>query len=233
MKDIPYIFNPNITFPGYLVRHRLVKGISRHADKMKGVMLDFGCGSKPYKSLFKVDKYVGLDFDGAGHSHAGEEIDYFYDGKKIPFEDSSFDSVFTSEVFEHVFNLPQILPEINRVMKKDAVILITCPFAIAEHETPVDFARYSSFGLKHIMEENGFEIIVQEKLGNSIEVITQFWLSYVDIHITRKLKKIPLLGSVIEIVNSTILNLFALGFGKIFPKGKELYLNNLILCRKK
>lgn len=233
MKDIPYIFNPNITFPGYFVRHHLVKGISRYADKMQGIMLDFGCGSKPYKSLFSVEKYIGLDFEGAGHSHAGEQIDYFYDGKKIPFEDNTFDSVFTSEVLEHVFNLPQILPEINRVMKKDAIILITCPFAIAEHETPVDFARYSSFGLRHMMEENGFEVIVQEKLGNSIEVIVQFWLSYLDIHITRKLKKIPLIGTFIEIVNSTILNLFAIGFGKIFPKGKELYLNNLILCRKR
>lgn len=233
MKDIPYIFNPNITFSGYLVRHRLVNGIFKYADKMQGIMLDFGCGSKPYKSLFRVEKYIGLDFEGAGHSHVGEQIDCFYDGKKIPFEDNTFDSVFSSEVFEHVFNLPLILPEINRVMKKDAFILITCPFAIAEHETPVDFARYSSFGLRHIMEENGFEIIAQEKLGNSIEVITQFWLSYLDIHFTRKLKKIPLIGTLFEIVNSTILNLFALGFGKIFPKGKELYLNNLILCRKR
>lgn len=232
-KNIRYIFNPNITFPGYFVRHRLVEGICKYADKMNGTMLDFGCGSKPYKSLFNVEKYVGLDYEGAGHSHVGEQIEYFYDGKKIPFEDNIFDSVFTTEVFEHVFNLTEILPEINRVMKKDALILITCPFAIAEHETPVDFARYSSFGLKHLMETNGFEIIAQEKLGNSIEVITQFWLSYLDIHITTHLKRIPLLGTLFEIINSTVLNLFAIGFGKIFPKGKELYLNNLILCKKR
>lgn len=232
-KNIPYIFNPNITFPGYFVRHRLFEGITKHAGKLGGVMLDFGCGSKPYQSLFKVDKYVGLDYDGEGHSHENEQIDYYYDGKTIPFDDNTFDSVFTTEVFEHVFNLPEILPEIRRVMKKDALILITCPFAIAEHETPVDFGRYSSFGLKHLMETNGFEIVVQEKLGNSIEVITQFWLSYLDIHIMNHLKKIPFLGNGIEIIHSTILNVFAILFGKFFPKGRELYLNNLILCRKK
>lgn len=231
-KEINYIFNPGLSFPGYLVRHRLVDGIERHAHFMKGTMLDFGCGSKPYKSLFKVD-YVGLDYDGEGHSHEGEQIDHYYDGKKIPFEDSFFDSVFTTEVFEHVFNLPEILPEINRVMKKDAVILITCPFAIAEHETPVDFGRYSSFGLKHLLETNGFEIVVQEKLGNSIEVITQCWLSYVTIHITPHLKKIPLIGTIFEAIHSTLCNLFAIGFGKVFPKGKELYLNNLVVCKKK
>ncbi len=231
-KPVPYIFNPNISFPGYLVRHRLLEAITRHAGQMRGEMLDFGCGSKPYQSLFKVDKYVGLDYDGEGHSHVGEQIDYYYDGKTIPFADKTFDSVFTTEVFEHVFNLTEILPEINRVMKTGAIILVTCPFAIAEHETPVDFGRYSSFGLKHLMHSNGFEIVVQEKLGNSIEVITQFWLSYLDIHITPHLKKIPLLGKAFEAINATLLNSFALGFGKVFPKGKELYLNNLVVCKK-
>lgn len=232
-KDINFIFNPNITYPGYFVRHRLVDGITRHANLMNGKMLDFGCGSKPYKILFKVEEYIGLDYDGEGHSHAGEQIDHYYDGKKIPFNDNTFDSVFTTEVFEHIFNLPEILPELHRVMKKDALILITCPFAIAEHETPVDFGRYSSFGLRYLMETYGFEIVVQEKLGNSIEVITQFWLSYLDIHITPHLKKIPLLGILFEKINATLFNLFAIGFGKILPKGKELYLNNLIVCRKK
>lgn len=233
IKDVRYIFNPSVNFPGYLVRHRLVQAIANHAHNMHGTMMDFGCGSKPYKSLFNVDKYVGLDYNGSGHSHDDEQIDFFYDGKTIPFEDNTFDSVFSTEVFEHVFNLNEILPEINRVMKKDGLILITCPFAIAEHETPVDFGRYSSFGLKHLMETNGFEVIIQEKLGNSIEVITQFILSYLAIHINPHLKKIPLLGYLFEAGSSIILNITALGIGKILPKGKELYLNNLILCKKR
>jgi SAM-dependent methyltransferase len=231
-KEIRKIFNPGIGFPGYFGRHRLLEGISRHVGNLKGVMLDFGCGSKPYKSLFNVTRYVGLDFENPGHPHTEEQIDFFYDGKKIPFEDDYFDSVFTSEVFEHVFNLQEILPEINRVMKKGALILVTCPFAISEHEVPIDFARYSSYGLKHIMQKNGFEIVVQEKLGNSIEVITQLRLAYLEMHITPHLKKIPLVGSLFELLTSAMLNLWAKGAGRILPQGKELYLNNLILCRK-
>jgi SAM-dependent methyltransferase len=225
-------FNPNITYPGYFVRHNLLKGIERHAVSMKGVMLDFGCGSKPYKSLFTVDRYIGLDFENPGHSHANETIDVFYDGQKIPFDNDYFDSVFTSEVFEHVFNLPQILPEIRRVMKKGALILVTCPFAISEHEAPIDFARYSSFGLRHLMQENGFEVIEQEKLGNSLEVMTALWQTYLEIHITPQLKKVPLLGSLLEFIYSSLLNLLTIIFVKILPKGKELYLNNLVVCKK-
>jgi SAM-dependent methyltransferase len=225
-------FNPNITYPGYFVRHNLWAGIKRHAGSMKGIMLDFGCGSKPYKSSFTVDRYIGLDFENPGHSHANETIDVFYDGKKIPFDNDYFDSVFTSEVFEHVFNLPQILPEIRRVMKKGALILVTCPFAISEHEIPIDFARYSSFGLRHLMQENGFEVIEQEKLGNSLETMTALLQTYLEIHITPQLKKIPLLGSLLEFIYSSLLNLLTIFFSKILPKGKELYLNNLIICRK-
>lgn len=231
-KNIPYDFNPDITFPAYLVRNRLFKGISKYAPKLTGDLLDFGCGSKPYKSLFQTNSYTGVDIENPGHSHVNEQIDFYYDGEKLPFEENRFDSVFTTEVFEHVFNLPQVLPEINRVMKMNGHILITCPFAIAEHEQPNDFARYSSFALKYIMEQNGFEVIQFEKLGNSIETVTQLWIMYLHIHIYTRIRKIPILRTLFWFITYTLLNIFAVLFGKIFPQGKELYLNNLIYCRK-
>lgn len=229
---INYIFNPSITFPAYFVRNRLLQGIKRHVPSLKGKLLDFGCGSKPYKSLFTVDEYIGLDFENAGHDHTNEQIDVYYDGKKIPFEDNSFDSVYTSEVFEHVFNLPEVLKEIHRVMKKDALILVTCPFAICEHETPNDFARYSSYALRDIMQKNGFEVVAQEKLGNSVETVVQLWIMYIHINVAPLLKKIPVIRSGFRLFTYTSLNIFAILFGKLFPAGNELYLNNLILCKK-
>ena len=231
-ENIPYDFNPKITFPAYLVRNRLLKGISKYAPKMTGQLLDFGCGSKPYKHLFNADNYIGVDIENPGHSHANEQIDFFYDGKKLPFENNRFDSVFTTEVFEHVFNLEEAIPEINRVMKLNGQILITCPFAICEHEQPNDFARYSSFALKHLMTKNGFEVITFEKLGNSVETIIQLWIMYIHINILPYVRKIPVFRSIFRFVTYTSLNLTALLFSKILPKGDELYLNNLIFCRK-
>ena len=79
-------------------------------------MMDFGCGSKPYKSLFNVNEYVGVDYHGQGHSHVNEQIDVFYDGVLLPFPDNYFDSVFSTEVFEHVFNLENLNPETRSEM---------------------------------------------------------------------------------------------------------------------
>lgn len=232
-EKIAYEFNPGITYPAYLTRNRLLKAIAEHAKELKGVMMDFGCGSKPYQSLFEVEKYIGVDFENPGHPHINEKIDVFYDGHSIPFEDNHFDSVFSSEVFEHIFNLDEILKEINRVMKPGATLLITCPFAICEHEVPHDFARYSSYGIKSMLERSGFEILQQDKTGNSIETVNQLRITYIHQHITPYIRKIPILRSMFRFIVYTGINIYAIFMAKIFPAGKDLYLNNVVLCKKK
>ena len=97
-------FNPSIINPFYFVRTGLLKGIRKYALELNGVLLDFGCGSKPYISLFNVDEYIGMDFENPGHPHINENIDVYYDGKNIPFGDNHFDSILCSEVVEHVFS---------------------------------------------------------------------------------------------------------------------------------
>jgi SAM-dependent methyltransferase len=231
-KNISFEFDPNITYPAYLTRNRLLKYIVAYAPELEGSLMDFGCGTKPYKSLFTVEKYIGVDFENPGHPHLNEQIDVFYDGKKIPFLDEYFDAVFSSEVFEHIFNLDEILKEINRVMKISGKILVTCPFAICEHEVPNDFARYSSYAIRYIFEKNGFEIIHQEKTGNSVETIFQLWITYIHQHITPFFRKIPVIRSAFRFITYTSLNLSAIVFSKLLPNKKDLYLNNVLLAKK-
>lgn len=75
-------------------------------------------------------------------------------------------------------------------------------------------------------------MIEQEKIGNSIEVIIQFIIIYMEFHVFIHILKIPLFGKVLRFLLYSFLNSLALFFGKFMPAGKELYLNNLILCRK-
>ncbi len=233
IQKISYPFNPNITYPAYLTRNRLLLKLRALAPKLKGKLLDFGCGSKPYKAIFTVDEYIGLDFENPGHPHLNERIDVFYNGKNIPFQDEHFDAIFSSEVFEHIFNLEDILTELNRVLKKDGLMLITCPFSICEHEVPNDFARYSSYSIKYLLEKNGFEVVEQYKTGNSIETIGQLRISYINQHIMPYIRKIPIFRSVFRLVCFTGINIFSVFLGKMLPAGMDLYLNNVVLCRKK
>lgn len=229
---IPSEFNPNITDPFYLSRIELLCGIKAHALKFKGKLLDFGCGKKPYETLFQnVSEYIGIDFDGEGHIHTNEKIDVIYDGKSIPFPDNTFDGILSTEVFEHIFNPDEIILEIKRVLKNQGLILITCPFSICEHEIPNDYARYSSFAVKFMLQKEGFEIIEFTKTGNAVTTIWQLRITYWQNSILFHFKNIPVLRTILKKLIYTTFNLSALVFSSILPKSKELYLNNIVLAR--
>lgn len=229
-------FNPGMGQTFYFIRTALYQKIKQYAPQLNGRMLDFGCGSKPYQSLFdKVTEYIGLDFDGEGHSHHNENIDVYYNGRVIPFEEESFDSIFSSEVFEHLFNIEEILPELHRVLKTKGKILITCPFVWNEHEVPVDFARYTQFALKSMLEKNGFRILVQDKSGNYLSTLYQMRIQYVANYF---LPAFPVLGKYKFFVTNMrpIIVLCMNGWFRfwhsILPKPNDLYLNNILLAEK-
>lgn len=226
-------FKPNILSlfinPFYFVRRRIYKSVEKMAPDLKGELLDFGCGRKPYKDLFSVAKYVGLDIEQEGHDHTDEPVDVFYDGKVIPFENNHFDSCFSCQVFEHVFELDASLQEIRRVMKPGGKALFLVPFVWDEHEVPYDFARYSSFGLKYILEKNGFRIVKHEKDSHFYEVWLQLWCLYIFDFLNTKNKYGNILITLFFISPFTIIGL---PFTWLAPRIRTLYFNNVFLVEK-
>ncbi|KYJ86924.1 class I SAM-dependent methyltransferase [Sulfurovum riftiae] len=214
--------------PFYFARKGLYQNISELTPSLNGKLLDVGCGTKPYKKLCDVEEYIGLEIDDGGereHKYA----DVFYDGEKIPFEDKYFDSVMSNQVFEHVFNPNQFLKEINRVVKLEGFFLLSVPFVWDEHEQPYDYARYSSFGLKYILSENGFEVSEYRKSNNGLEVIFQLLNDY--IYKTTLTQSIYINLLIMLIVMAPI-NLIGMVLSKILPKNNDLYLDNIVLARK-
>ena len=225
-------FNPPLSYPLYLIRSRLLKGLLKLVPQMHGRVLDFGCGIKPYQSLFEVTEYVGVDYAGEGETYSKHKVDFLYDGHTVPFADESFDGIFSTEVAEHIFNLDEIMKELNRVLKRGGNILITCPFSMPEHESPNDYARYTSFAIRDILEKNGFQILEQLKTGNFVESVYQMWIIYIDQSILSIVRKIPILRTALRVFVYGILNICALIGSKILPTNKSLYLNNIILAKK-
>jgi SAM-dependent methyltransferase len=229
---IPYEFAPDIRHPLYLIRRSILKHIGPLAPRLTGKMLDFGCGSKPYQSIFEVDEYIGIDYENPGHSHANEHIDVFYDGKKIPFPDATFDSVLATEVFEHVFYLEDTLKEIHRVMKPGGHLLLSAPFVFMEHEIPHDFARYSSFGMRALLERNGFKVEVLEKTSNYVDVLGQMGLYYLNNTFVGYLRNIPLIGKSLRVGGIMLMNILTLFMSRILPKRDDWYLGLVVLAQK-
>ncbi|PKP35493.1 MAG: methylase [Bacteroidetes bacterium HGW-Bacteroidetes-17] len=214
--------------PFYFARKGLNKNVVALAKNLKGKLLDVGCGSKPYERACNVDEYIGVEIENEANRD-NPKVDFFYNGKSLPFEDKHFDSIITNQVFEHVFNPHAFLKEINRVTKIEGLMLMTVPFVWDEHEQPFDYARYSSFGLKHILSEEGFETVEQRKSNNGITVIFQLLNAYI-YKIT--LTKYVFLNLLFTILLMAPINILGLIFSVILPKNNDLYLDNIILAKK-
>jgi SAM-dependent methyltransferase len=214
----------------YLIRKPLFNAIRKNTQALEGDLLDFGCGTKPYKSFFSnVNNYIGVDYKIEGREERQKVVDVFYDGKNIPFENKKFDSILCTEVLEHVFNIDELLKEFNRVLKVDGKALITTPFMWEEHEVPYDFARYTTPALISLYERNGFEIIQNTVTGDYIRIIFQFQLNY----IKNILPENAILKHGVLFPFIFIFNLLGTIFSTVLPKDKTAYFNNVFLLVKK
>ena len=213
--------------PFFIARRGLLKSIKELGSDITGRTLDVGCGTKPYEKYFNCSEYVGLEIETTLNREL-KKADYFYDGKKFPFGNAEFDSIVTNQVLEHVFNPDEFLDEINRVLKVGGKLLLTVPFVWDEHEQPYDYARYSSFGLKSLLEKHGFEIIKHHKSVNDFGVIVQLLNAY-SYKITYR---IPLLRQLTTITLGAIINFLGIVISFILPNNNDLYLDNILLARK-
>jgi ubiquinone/menaquinone biosynthesis C-methylase UbiE len=84
-------------------------------------VLELGGGDGFQATLLAEMGCVVSSIDVAPRSGAGTAFHPVerYDGERIPFSDATFDVVFTSNVLEHIPDLPKVLGELSRVCRPD------------------------------------------------------------------------------------------------------------------
>ncbi len=214
--------------PFYFARKELAKHVADLAHNITGKTLDIGCGTRPYEHLYKSNEYIGLEID-TPQNRIAKKADFYYGGDHFPFNDASFDSVVANEVFEHVFNPDQFLSEVARVLKPHGILLLTMPFMWDEHEQPYDFARYSSFGIKYLLQKHGFEVVEQRKSMADIRVIFQLLNAYL---YKKTATQSIWLNLLITLVLMMPFNVLGELFAIITPRNPDLYLDNVVLAKK-
>jgi len=215
--------------PFYHARRGLLENLRVFFPELGGEVLDVGCGRQPYRRFLRATRYVGLDVD-TPVTRALRKADLFYDGRRIPFAAASFDAVLCSQVLEHVFAPEEFLAEIRRVLRPGGRLVLTVPFVWDEHEQPADFARYSSFGLRALLERNGFEVVAQRKSVADARAVTQLAAAWV-YKVTRSRWR-PLNWSV-QLALIAPLNLAGAVAGAVLPHNEDLYLDNVVLARRR
>jgi len=120
-------------------------------------LLDYGCGSMPYKKLFSphLEEYIGADISDKNDEKV---VSLTQDGL-IPVESGTIDIVLSTQVLEHVSNPNFYLAEARRVLQAEGILIISTHGHWMYHPDPTDFWRWTSQGLKKILIDNGFEVL--------------------------------------------------------------------------
>ena len=143
-------------------------------------ILDVGCGSMPYRDLFPSSScYEGLEIDQP-RNRSNPLVSHFYNGTDFPLSDNSFDVVLCSQVLEHCFTPDSLLSEISRVLRPGGYLILTIPFFWPEHEQPYDSQRYTSFGLRKLVDRAGLKTLHLEKTNIGLSAMIQLTIDYLE-----------------------------------------------------
>jgi SAM-dependent methyltransferase len=158
----------------WLIHRIYLSELQRTARKYaKGNMLDIGCATKPYESIFAtyVKKYIGLDHQNSPHVLPKDVIiASAYDTK---LSSSSIDTILCTEVLEHLERPSNAIREMHRLLKPGGYVILTVPMFWHLHEEPRDFYRYTKYGLKYLFEDAGFKIEEVKPLSGFIVTFCQ------------------------------------------------------------
>ncbi len=148
----------------------------------KKIILDYGCNDCFFaRNLDKSFSYFGVD-NNPELLKKNVKIYcknfIFLKGKKIPFLKEYFDCIILSHVIAHIYEPKNLFKEINRVLKKNGIVIIVTPNkifkffyfflnifnnylpdeTISKHYSKNDLLKFEIFKLK-VVENNTYSII--------------------------------------------------------------------------
>lgn len=107
-----------------LARNEKIANLIQKFAPTGAEVLDIGCGCKTLSKF--VMNYTGVDIEDYGL-----KIRHFYkvdlDNEWLLFDAHSFDVIVCSEVLEHLFNIINLLKDMQRILKPEGILIITLP----------------------------------------------------------------------------------------------------------
>jgi SAM-dependent methyltransferase len=128
-------------------------------------ILDAGAGECRFKPLFAHTGYVGIDFAQGDPSWDYSKLDVVGRLEELPFPARTFDHVLSIVVLEHTPEPGRVIEEFQRVLKPGGMVHIIVPHMWEEHQRPYDFFRFTSSGIRYLLEVTGIRIRKIQPVG--------------------------------------------------------------------
>lgn len=154
-----------------LARYRLHRVVSQAIEKhASGDCLDAGCGRSPYRSLLAANASTVVSLDVEDRGGGAELIGDIQDLAQI--KDGSFDTVFCSQVLEHVPRPWEAWEEFARILRPGGRLIMSAPHLSVIHEAPHDYYRYTPYGLSALCERAGLKVENVQPTGGLISFLS-------------------------------------------------------------
>ncbi len=222
--------NPPAWQHDYHVLKRLyqtLQNIVRTCIKNKNLaVLDYGCGTSPYRNLFEKisSKYTRVDIDRA------LDADYVIsEDEKIPLKDYSQNLILSTQVLEHIKNPDFYLRECARLLGEKGLLILSTHGIWPYHAYPDDYNRWTRNGLERLIKKHGFTILKSYPILGPFAAVTQFEM----LIIAQRLINLKILGKILLPLLSLSGNGLIWIEDKIIPPSKTSDSSLYVICAKK
>ena len=144
--------------PLFISKHVRWQQAKRILPRARGVVLDIGCGSRPYESLLGrvVTRYIGLDYPLTMGVQA--QPDLYADGLALPVQDATVDTILCFQVLEYSMDPFLFFREMSRVLRPSGEYILSTPLIRGVSDEPEDRFRFTPQGLTLLSEQAGLQV---------------------------------------------------------------------------
>ncbi len=142
----------------WLVHQSLIRALEKARVRATGVLLDVGCGSKPFAGHFRdrVTRYLGTDL--ASSRHLGEDRpDVFARAEALPTRDGSIDTMLSLSMLTYLPEPQRFVNEAFRSLRPGGVLILEFTQMAPVYDAPHDYFRFTRYGAEHLLKAAGFE----------------------------------------------------------------------------
>jgi len=158
------VLNVHARLGKYLTRLGLEDFYRENLRDVSGVMLEIGAGTQnlDYGNGAKI---VRLDISKSEH------VDVVADAHDLPLANDSFDAILCKQVLEHLYHPHKAVDEMLRVLKPGGRAVASTCFYWPIHGAPVDYFRFTQFGLEKLFEKfSEVEVVPQNGLLGTLGI---------------------------------------------------------------
>ena len=156
--------------PQWLI-HNMDRGdLRKISSSWRGVILDVGCADQRFCHFLPSScQYIGLDYYQTATDWYQTRPHVYGDAQSIPILPDAVDNVLLLDVLEHLARPEDALREIRRILKPGGEVVIQVPFIYPIHDAPLDFRRWTLYGLRQLAKRHNFFVKEEIPFGRPLE----------------------------------------------------------------